>query len=71
MIYFILNYFRNLLLGTKGVDLPQLTQKLETLSARKTFEPLQPIPDSDIQNFLKNEAENAIISLIESTHHKV
>lgn len=51
--------------------MPQLTQKLETLSARKTFEPLQPIPDSDIQNFLKNEAENAIISLIESTHHKV
>ncbi|RZF45349.1 hypothetical protein LSTR_LSTR002792 [Laodelphax striatellus] len=60
----------NLLLGTKGVDLPQLTQKLETLSSRKTFEPLQPIADSDIQNFLKNESENAIISLIESTHHK-
>ncbi|KDR10998.1 nuclear pore complex protein Nup93-like [Zootermopsis nevadensis] len=58
----------HLLLGSKGVDLPQLSQKLEVLSARKTFEPLEPIPDTDIQSFLKNEKENAILSIIEETH---
>ncbi|CAH1388430.1 unnamed protein product [Nezara viridula] len=58
----------NLLLGTKGLDLPQVTQKLQILSSRKTFEPLDPIPVTDIQNFLKNESENAILQLIESTN---
>lgn len=64
-------HFRHLLLGSKGVDLPQLSQKLEVLSARKTFEPLEPIPDADIQSFLKNEMENAILSVIEETHRTV
>ncbi|XP_069674985.1 nuclear pore complex protein Nup93-like [Periplaneta americana] len=58
----------HLLLGSKGVDLPQLSQKLDVLSARKTFQPLEPIPDADIQSFLKNEKENAILSIIEETH---
>uniref|UniRef100_A0A8D8YAM1 Nuclear pore protein n=1 Tax=Cacopsylla melanoneura TaxID=428564 RepID=A0A8D8YAM1_9HEMI len=58
----------NLLLGSKGVDLPQLSQKLDSLSTRKWFESLEPIPDNDIQNFLKNETENAVLSLIENTH---
>lgn len=64
-------HFRHLLLGSKGVDLPQLSQKLEVLSARTTFEPLEPIPDADIQSFLKNEKENAILSIIEETHRTV
>ncbi|KAG8291311.1 Nucleoporin nup93 [Homalodisca vitripennis] len=60
----------NLLLGSKGVDLPQLSQKLESLSTRKTFEPLDPVPDNDIHSYLKNEAENAILTLIETTHKR-
>ncbi|XP_071448699.1 nuclear pore complex protein Nup93-like [Hetaerina americana] len=58
----------HVLLGSKGVDLPRLSQKLETLSARRTFEPLEPTPDTDIQSFLKNEKENAILSIVEETH---
>lgn len=56
------------LLGTKGVDLQQISQKLEALSARKTFEPLDPIVDTDIQSFLRNERENAVLSVIEEVH---
>lgn len=63
--------YRNLLLGSKGIDLPQLSQKLESLSTRKTFEPLDPVPDNDIHSYLKNEAENAILTLIDSTHKRV
>ncbi|XP_046387019.1 nuclear pore complex protein Nup93-like [Ischnura elegans] len=58
----------HVLLGSKGVDLPRLSQKLETLSARRTFEPLEPTPDTDIQSFLKNEKENAILAIVEETH---
>lgn len=55
-------------MGSKGIELPKISQKLETLSARKTFEPLDPIADTDIQGFLRNEKENAILSVIEEVH---
>lgn len=58
----------HILLGSKGIDLPKISQKLESLNARKTFEPLDPIADTDIQSFLKNEKENAILSVIEEVH---
>nr|CAD7462914.1 unnamed protein product [Timema tahoe] len=62
------NIQAHLLLGSKGVDLPKLSQKLDTLSTRKTFEPLEPVSDVDIQSFLKNEQENALLSIIEETN---
>lgn len=64
-------YFRNLLLGSKGIDLPQIAQKLEVISARKSFEPLDPIADNDISSFLKNEIENCILVCIEGAHKQV
>jgi len=53
------------------VDLPKLNQKLEALSARKTFEPLDVKADTDVRTFLKNERENAILSVIEDTKKNV
>lgn len=67
-IEWILSYSRHILLGSKGIELPKISQKLESLSARKTFEPLDPIADTDIQGFLRNEKENAILSVIEEVH---
>ncbi|CAB0044628.1 unnamed protein product [Trichogramma brassicae] len=58
----------HLLLGSKGIDLQQISQKLNSLSTRRTFEPLDPIADTDIPSFLKNEKENAILSIIEQVH---
>lgn len=58
----------HILLGTKGIELPKISQKLESLSARKTFEPLDPIADTDVQGFLRNEKETAILSVIEEVH---
>lgn len=55
-------------MGSKGIELPKISQKLESLSTRKTFEPLDPIADTDIQGFLRNEKENAILSVIEEVH---
>lgn len=42
-------FSRSILLGTKGYDVPKISQKLEGLSASKTFEPLEPVKDTDIQ----------------------
>ncbi|XP_017111969.1 nuclear pore complex protein Nup93-1 [Drosophila elegans] len=61
----------HILLGSKGVDLPKLNQKLEALSARKTFEPLDVKADTDVRTFLKNERENAILSVIEDTNKNI
>ncbi|KAJ6638477.1 Nuclear pore complex protein Nup93-1 [Pseudolycoriella hygida] len=58
----------HILLGSKGIELPKISQKLETISSRKTFEPLDPIAETDIQSFLRNEKENAILSVIEEVH---
>ncbi|XP_030564508.1 nuclear pore complex protein Nup93-1 [Drosophila novamexicana] len=61
----------HILLGSRGVDLPKLTQKLESLSARQSFEPLNPIADTDVEGYLKNERENAIIAVIEETNRNI
>lgn len=54
------------------MDLPKLNQKLEALSTRKTFEPLDIIKaDTDVCTFLKSERENAILSVIEDTNKNV
>lgn len=54
----------NVLLAPKGIDIPQMTEKLQSLSTRKTFQPLEPIADIDVKLFLKNEYENGILSVI-------
>ena len=51
--------------------MPQISQKLNSLSARRTFEPLDPIADTDIVSYLRNEKENAILSIIEQVHKDV
>ena len=63
--------FRHVLLGSRGIDLSQISQKLNSLSARRTFEPLDPIADTDIVSYLRNEKENAILSIIEQVHKDV
>eukprot|EP00058_Branchiostoma_floridae_P008695 XP_002594183.1 hypothetical protein BRAFLDRAFT_275527 [Branchiostoma floridae] len=57
----------SILLGAKGFDVPRISQRLETLSAAKTFEPLEPVRDTDIQGFLRNERENALLAAIEES----
>lgn len=60
----------SLLLSTKGVELPKLSQRLESLNTTKTFEPIEPLVETDIHGFLKNERENSILATIEETKRK-
>ncbi|CAH0556800.1 unnamed protein product [Brassicogethes aeneus] len=56
----------NLLLGSKGIDLPKIVQKLESISTKRTFEPIEPIEDLDIPGTLENEIRNRILSAFDT-----
>ncbi|KAI9580747.1 nuclear pore complex protein Nup93-1-like [Glossina fuscipes] len=57
-----------MLLGSKGIDLPKISQKLESLNARNLLVTLDPISETDVPNFLKNEKENVILSILEEVN---
>lgn len=58
----------SMLLGSKGVSVPKTAQRLEALrTTTRSLEFLEPVADTDIHGFLKNERENAILSVIEET----
>nr|XP_022911673.1 nuclear pore complex protein Nup93-like [Onthophagus taurus] len=60
----------NLLLGSKGIDLPRIAQKLDLISSKRTFEAVQPVDDVDITACLENETRNCILSVINDEHKK-
>uniref|UniRef100_A0A674PP45 Nuclear pore complex protein Nup93 n=1 Tax=Takifugu rubripes TaxID=31033 RepID=A0A674PP45_TAKRU len=60
----------SILLGSHGLDIFHISQRLESLSAATTFEPLEPVKDTDIQGFLKNERDNALLSAIEESRRR-
>ncbi|TSK38534.1 Nuclear pore complex protein Nup93 [Bagarius yarrelli] len=41
----------SILLGSRGLDIFHISQRLESLSAATTFEPLEPVKDADIQTW--------------------
>ncbi|EMP25591.1 Nuclear pore complex protein Nup93 [Chelonia mydas] len=47
------NVKASVLLGSKGLDIPHISQRLESLSAVTTFEPLEPVKDTDIQGLIQ------------------
>jgi len=64
----------SVLLGSMGVDLPGMATKLDALSAtvsesdkNRAFIPIEPAKDTDVVGFLRNERENAILSVIAET----
>ncbi|XP_073706280.1 nuclear pore complex protein Nup93-like [Garra rufa] len=46
----------SILLGSRGLDIFHISQRLESLSAATTFEPLEPVKDTDIQSSLQPAA---------------
>lgn len=62
---------RAILLGSQGFDVPRLSQKLESLNAVKTLEPIEPVWETDIQGFLRNERENTLLAIIEESRKNV
>ena len=63
--------FSAILLGSRGFDVPKISQKLESLNAAKTLEPIEPVWETDIQGFLRNERENTLLAIIEESRKNV
>lgn len=59
-----------ILLGSRGVDLPHISTRLESLTTARTLQPLEAVADTDIAAFLRNERENAIITAIEDSKRR-
>ena len=63
-----------ILLGSRGVDLPGLQQQLQSLTSGSggvtssaEVAAIEPLRDTDISGFLRNERENALLAVIEET----
>jgi len=57
----------SILLGSKGVDLPSLSTKINSIQNVDLIQETEVTPSTDIAGFLKSERENAILSLLEET----
>lgn len=58
-------FFSNLLLGSKGIDLPKIAQKLEKISVAKAFQPVASLDAYNVKAFLANQRKNIITSVLE------
>jgi hypothetical protein len=58
------------LLASKGIDADKVLETLVDINLGLTFEPLQGVPDTDIEGFLRNEHETLVSFAIEETRNQ-
>lgn len=58
-------------MGSKGIDLPRISQKLDAISSKRTLEAIEPVDEFDLDSLLENELRNCILGVIESEHKLV
>ncbi|WFC93471.1 nuclear pore complex subunit [Malassezia brasiliensis] len=58
------------LLASGGIDAVQLTNAIEHTNIANTFEPLQPVYDTDLDGFNRHEHEQVILSMIEESRRE-
>lgn len=58
------------LLAPHGIDVQKLTAQVENLKMYETFKPIE-LPDTNVEAMIKNEVENAIISIITETNSNI
>ena len=51
-----------LLLGQTGLEVGEIPERLKKLDTTKNLESIEPVVHTDIEGFLRNEHENAILS---------
>ncbi|KAL4399838.1 nuclear pore complex subunit [Malassezia pachydermatis] len=53
------------LLASGGIDAAQLSNAIQHTNIANTFEPLQPVYDTDLEGYIRHEHEQVILSMIE------
>lgn len=61
----------NLLLGSKGIDLPKITQKLEKISAAKPLQPLSSHDAYNVKSYLADKRREIITSVLDQDLKRV
>jgi len=56
---------RQYLLAPKGFDAEQLQQTLNSIELKATYEPLEPIAETDLEGYLRHEHETLVLTAIE------
>ena len=62
---------RQYLLAGRGFDAERVSQTLNSIKMAQAFEPLQPLEDTDVEGYLRNEHELMIVSCIEEARREV
>lgn len=55
------------LLASGGIDAAQLSNAIQHTNISNTFEPLQPVYDTDVGGYLRHEHEQVVLSMIEES----
>eukprot|EP00126_Sphaerothecum_destruens_P000937 Sdes_comp11788_c0_seq1m2852 len=55
------------LLASKGFDLEKSQQELDSINMKATFEPLDPLADTDVDGYLRHEHEIMVLTSIEES----
>ncbi|WFD25749.1 nuclear pore complex subunit [Malassezia nana] len=58
------------LLASGGIDAAQLSNAIQHTNISNTFEPLQPVYDTDVGGYLRHEHEQVVLSMIEESRCK-
>ncbi|PKI85687.1 nuclear pore complex subunit [Malassezia vespertilionis] len=58
------------LLASGGIDAAQLANSIQHTNIANTFEPLQPVYDTDIEGYVRHEHEQIILSMIEESRQQ-
>ncbi|WFD33332.1 nuclear pore complex subunit [Malassezia cuniculi] len=58
------------LLASGGIDAAQLANTIQSTDIANTFEPLQPVYDTDVEGYVRHEHEQVILSLIEESRQQ-
>ena len=61
---------RHYLLASGGIDAAQLANTIQNTDIANTFEPLQPVYDTDVEGFIRHEHEQVILSMIEESRRE-
>lgn len=61
---------RNYLLARANVDAPALASSIAGLNTSNTFQPLNPIHDTDVAGFLRHTHEQTLVSAIEESRRQ-
>lgn len=66
-----MHVYRAVFLGTKGVDVTKLSERLDPINIGSTMEAHEPVSEVDLEDFLRNERMNAMCAIVEVTSASV